>query len=626
MAFWCIDGIDISGGFLSEVSLNLPRGLTCVIGPRGSGKSTLAEAIRLALSGVPTGASKARLELIKANLSSSTLTLRTGTEKDRGGFTVRRGYGQTPIIVAADGRPITTIDLDRGSFLPIDAYSSLDIEGIADEALGTKRRTLLDDLCANDLERVHLQLSEHRRSLEANADNIKAAEKRVSELTEQIEELGDTQARLEGLPAVSSLEGSPAFQAASRQRQLNEREARGLSVAQQQVSHLGDQLSAATEQARRAVAVLASDVASANKSLVKEGELLLDAFWNAVDRSIDTILKAASAADQALTRVSAALREAHLTQESVYLTLQHENQEAARAFEARAVAERETATAISLAQERSVAEAQLTELISQRRALKAAYVIAREAVSQLREGVANQLQTASGPRVRIRVQRNADNLEYHHQLLEALYGSKLKNQEEILRLLCAIRPDDLGQIVRDNDFAELETHAPLGKERSRKVMDSLRANIDPLALDTLVIDDRVIIELNVSADGAPHFKDAAELSRGQKCTALLPILLARRDTPLLIDQPEDNLDNHFIYQTVVESITRLRNARQMIFITHNANIPVLGEADLVVVMNSDGRRGFVEKTGTVDECRDHIIDLLEGGEEAFDLRRQRYES
>lgn len=62
----------------------------------------------------------------------------------------------------------------------------------------------------------------------------------------------------------------------------------------------------------------------------------------------------------------------------------------------------------------------------------------------------------------------------------------------------------------------------------------------------------------------------------------------------------------------------------MIFITHNANIPVLAEAELVVVMNSDGRIGYVEKKGTVDECRDHIIDILEGGKEAFDLRRKRY--
>jgi hypothetical protein len=74
----------------------------------------------------------------------------------------------------------------------------------------------------------------------------------------------------------------------------------------------------------------------------------------------------------------------------------------------------------------------------------------------------------------------------------------------------------------------------------------------------------------------------------------------------------------------VETILRLKPRRQMLFITHNANIPVLGEADFVVVMASDGRRGYVEKAGTVDECCTEIIDLLEGGAKAFELRRKRY--
>ena len=62
----------------------------------------------------------------------------------------------------------------------------------------------------------------------------------------------------------------------------------------------------------------------------------------------------------------------------------------------------------------------------------------------------------------------------------------------------------------------------------------------------------------------------------------------------------------------------------MIFITHNANIPVLADAECVIVLNSDGKSGFVEKMGTVDQCKEQIIDLLEGGREAFELRRKRY--
>ncbi len=62
----------------------------------------------------------------------------------------------------------------------------------------------------------------------------------------------------------------------------------------------------------------------------------------------------------------------------------------------------------------------------------------------------------------------------------------------------------------------------------------------------------------------------------------------------------------------------------MIFITHNPNIPVLGMAEKVVAMNSDGSRGWVEREGTVDEMKDQIVNLLEGGETAFQTRKERY--
>jgi ABC-type cobalamin/Fe3+-siderophores transport system ATPase subunit len=220
--------------------------------------------------------------------------------------------------------------------------------------------------------------------------------------------------------------------------------------------------------------------------------------------------------------------------------------------------------------------------------------------------------------------RNADDLAYQQMLEEGLKGARVRNHDEILTKLMQLRPEDLAQLIQTNDAASFEELTAFGNERSRKILDSFRETVDPLALEVTAIEDRIGIELNVSAAGQPNFKDASDLSRGQKCTALLPILLARRDSPLIIDQPEDNLDNHFIFETVVNAVQRLKTRRQMIFITHNANIPVLSEADLVLVMNSDGRVGVVEKRGTVDQCREQIIDLLEGGREAFELRSKRY--
>ncbi len=300
------------------------------------------------------------------------------------------------------------------------------------------------------------------------------------------------------------------------------------------------------------------------------------------------------------------------------------NQAASEQARVRASLEQQVAKLEALEQQRAELNAELKILLERRKSLKTDHILMRDQISTMRDEVASELQHESGERVRIRVMRNADHLAYQQMLVEGLKGARVRNQNEILATLMQLRPEQLAQLIQSNDLDSFEELTHFGAERSRKILDSFRENVDPLALEITAIEDRIGIELNVATAGRPHFKDASDLSRGQKCTALLPILLARRDNPLIIDQPEDNLDNHFIFETVVNAVQRMKKRRQMIFITHNANIPVLAEAELVLVMNSDGRVGAIEKCGTVDECREQIIDLLEGGREAFELRSKRY--
>ena len=139
-------------------------------------------------------------------------------------------------------------------------------------------------------------------------------------------------------------------------------------------------------------------------------------------------------------------------------------------------------------------------------------------------------------------------------------------------------------------------------------------------LETVTLEDAPSIEL--MDRGEP--KESAALSTGQKCTAILPILLFDSVNPLLVDQPEDNLDNSYVYETVVENVRKAKQSRQLIFVTHNPNIPVLGDAAHIVVMDSDGKKATVVKSGDVDACKDEIVTLLEGGEEAFKARKTRY--
>jgi ATPase subunit of ABC transporter with duplicated ATPase domains len=131
------------------------------------------------------------------------------------------------------------------------------------------------------------------------------------------------------------------------------------------------------------------------------------------------------------------------------------------------------------------------------------------------------------------------------------------------------------------------------------------------------------LDITLFDNGQP--KPVEALSKGQKATALLPLILRPLPYPLIVDQPEDDLDNNFIFHSLVKSVQKLKLARQVIFVTHNANIPVLGGADRVVVMNMQSPHLAAPCiTGTVDERRQEILDLLEGGAEAFQRREQRY--
>src|SRR5262249_58609551 len=108
--------------------------------------------------------------IIQANLAGVALVTITALADSSNRYTVKRGLKQNAVLIASDGRPINTVDLDRGTFLPLDAYSSLEIEAIADEALGHKRRNLLDELRSEQLRSIHMSLAESSRALETNAD------------------------------------------------------------------------------------------------------------------------------------------------------------------------------------------------------------------------------------------------------------------------------------------------------------------------------------------------------------------------------------------------------------------------------------------------------------------------
>ena len=118
-----------------------------------------------------------------------------------------------------------------------------------------------------------------------------------------------------------------------------------------------------------------------------------------------------------------------------------------------------------------------------------------------------------------------------------------------------------------------------------------------------------------------------KLSGGQRVNLLLSLLLETNDErPLVIDQPEDELDNRFLFETMLPALKRLKGHRQIIVATHNANIVVNGDADQVIQLEATADRGHIARSGAIEDpaIRDAIVQTVDGGDEAFRLRRLKY--
>ncbi|CEI82665.1 hypothetical protein BN997_02550 [Oceanobacillus oncorhynchi] len=132
--------------------------------------------------------------------------------------------------------------------------------------------------------------------------------------------------------------------------------------------------------------------------------------------------------------------------------------------------------------------------------------------------------------------------------------------------------------------------------------------------------------MKYKANNSSSFKSISNASAGQKTSAVLTFLLSYGNSPLILDQPEDDLDNQLIYDLIVNRLKSSKQNRQIITITHNANIPVNGDAEWVIALNSQTKDIEVMYEGSIENesVKNAICDIMEGGEDAFSLRAKRY--
>ncbi len=200
----------------------------------------------------------------------------------------------------------------------------------------------------------------------------------------------------------------------------------------------------------------------------------------------------------------------------------------------------------------------------------------------------------------------------------------------------------LGELYRNSNGTEgIEQNLANIKDKVRKIaldqydagtvadrrFATLIGKLPPEAIDRLDLwfpEDSLDVQYSTTGDGR-HFRSIQEGSPGQKTAALLAFLLSYGEEPLILDQPEDDLDNHLIYDLIVTQLREVKSHRQVIVVTHNANIVVNGDAELVVALSARGGETQKECDGCLQESlvRKTICTVMEGGSKAFEQRYRR---
>jgi hypothetical protein len=177
--------------------------------------------------------------------------------------------------------------------------------------------------------------------------------------------------------------------------------------------------------------------------------------------------------------------------------------------------------------------------------------------------------------------------------------------------------------LSDSQITKLEENCRIHEKNEGAdipvLIENGKALLDVLSLQEIMWDDYESILLN----GKPVNK----LSPGQRSSAMLPLIALAEKSPLVIDQPEDNLDNRLVGDVLVDILAELKESRQIIVCTHNPNIVVSGDAEQVIVLDSESNnKGQLQLSGSIDndDIVKTVIDIMEGGKEAFRARQLRY--
>lgn len=610
------------GGFLDGTAVHFNENLNVLVGGRGTGKSTMIESLRYTLGLEPLGedARKAHEGVIKYVLRSGTkvsLLVRSHKPSVRC-YTIERSVPNPPIVKDDTGEVLT--------LSPKDVMPGVEVFGQHEISELTKSREKLTLLLERFVER---DPSISGRKLKLKHD-LHRSRSSIVDVRREMKLLDERLAALPGLE-----ETQKRFQEAGLEERLKEK---SLLIREDRVfasvSERLDPIRTIHQDLIQTVPLDAAFVTAKaldglpNASILNEIEKTLETLSARLKEVAEHLAKALTEADEGVSATKARWEEKRKTIEETYEKLLRELQKSKvdgaefirlrkQIEELRPLKDKKD----SLNRDLASHEAQRRKLLSEWEDTKA---------SEYRElqNAASKVSRKLRDRVRVDVTM-AGNREPLEQLLREV-GSNLSTALERLRSIDQLSLRDFAQRCREGKDSLMKHYAlPAGSaERIAQADQDLIMRIEELDLPATTK-----IELNTASDGEPPAWQTLEgLSTGQKATAVLLLLLLESEAPLVVDQPEDDLDNRFITEGVVPIMRQEKRRRQFVFSTHNANIPVLGDAELILGLaaSGEGREGHAkispDHMGSIDSkpVRELVEEILEGGKDAFEMRRSKY--
>ncbi len=602
-----IVGIACGGGFLDEFRLRLSTNLTCLIGGRGTGKSTVLETVRWLLGRETAGFEE----------QEGRAPLRATLYFDGGDgrlWRVDRERHQRPRVIGPTG--------ELGVPLEIEAYSQGEIASLAKTP--AERATELLAFVDQFIEGASAakdDVKDLRAQLEMSDRQLAQTEVRARGYDDVKKQLSDIEVKLKT--------GKDDLERVVKMRQQ-------LAAARRTRETLRTSLKSGSATVKRVSAEIAvSFEPSAVPSGVSEA---ITAFNKAMAGAI-------SGATEAIERAAAALRRSVDQWEQADAAVEAEANKLETALKAKGLRADLDQLSLLLTQQDALqrrkteieaAQRELAEHRGQREELLARLRRARTLLAWLRDKYAKEVGRAvvdvlEGGRVTLGFEHGHLTAEYLAVISEVVHGT-YRHETTLRKLTVNVAPENLYKFVQDQDVPALAAipmgpGQTVGEELAREVISAFRGDaVAMYSLEHVGRDDLPVVVF-VMEDAAKRFLH--QLSQGQRQTILLALAFAsRKECPLLIDQPEDELDNQFVFERVVTQLREAKERRQVLVVSHNANVVVLGDAELICVLKrGDTERATVDARGSIDnpEIRGRALRILEGGALAFERRRTMYD-